>query len=281
MLDIDENESDSPELEQTTDATDGDSSDASDGDGGQAAAAPAAKPEQQEPQTPFHEHPRFKELVEQKNQALAAQRSLEQKLAQIEQRFSQQQQQQPQTPSKEETERQALIEDLRKVDPRLAAQIEASYKAQSTVAQLQAKLEQFEQAQRQTQQQAQIQTAVSKINGLHEANKVSPEVRQFINDKMDLLYMQGKLNVQNIDSEYKTAFDGISKYVEQLKRAERESYVADKKKDAAVPTSQPKGQPAKPAPKKPQWSKDPEVARQQIVNRFLKQQAANKDADSV
>ena len=273
-------ENEGAELDTTSDAIEGSSSEASSGEG-EGGEQQAAAPKQETKEPPFHEHPRFKEIVEQKNQALAAQKAMEQRLAQFEQRFNQSQQQAKAQPSQEQTELTSLIEDLKKVDPRLAAQIEAANKASSTVQQLQQKLEAFEKQQESQARQSQIQTAVSKINQMHESNKASPEVKQFINDKLDLLYMQGKLSMENLETEYKNAHEGLTKYLEAVKRSERESYVQDKKKDAAVPTSQPKGTPAKPSTNKPSWSKDPEVARQQIVSRFLKQRAANKDADSV
>lgn len=262
---------------ENTDAIESSSETPSESDSG--TAAKAAAPEQKQETTPFHEHPRFKELVEQKNSALNAQRALEAKLAQLEARFSQPTQ--PQTPSKEQSEFEALINDLKGIDPRLAAQLEAQAKAAKTVEELQKKLESFEQSSQQKEQQAQIQAAVSRINQLHESNKVSPEVKNLINDRLDLLYMQGKLNVTNLDAEYKNALDAHNKFVEAIKRAERESYVASKKQDASVPTSQPKGTPAKQPGKKPAWSKDPEQARQQIVSTFLKNQAAKRDADAV
>lgn len=241
-------------------------------------AAQPAKETQPE-QTPFHEHPRFKELVEQKNAALNAQKALEAKLAQLETRFSQPTQ--PQAPSKEQTEFEALINDLKGIDPRLAAVLEQNMRAAKTAEDLQKKLESFEKTSAEKEQQAMVQAAVSKINQLHEANKVAPEAKQLINDRLDLLYMQGKLDPRNLEAEYKNALDSHNKFIESIKRAERESYVAAKKQDAAVPTSQPKGQPAKAPGKKPAWSKDPEQARQQIVSQFLKNQTAKRDADAV
>lgn len=237
-------------------------------------AAPKETQTNNEPTTPFHEHPRFKELVEQKNQALQAQRALEQKLQEIERRVSQHQQ--PQTPQAQA--RDELIEDLKKIDPRLAERLERFTQGQTKVDELLKKLEGLEKKDQQRDQQAVVQTAVSKINQLHETNKVSPELKQMINDKLDLLYMQGKLNLQNLDATYKQSYEAFKKYEDTLTRTVRESYVKDKKQDAQVPTSQPKGTPAKPAPKKPNWSKDPEVAKAQVVSRYLKQIASEKEA---
>jgi hypothetical protein len=243
-----------------------------------AAATSVAKPKE-EP-TPFHEHPRFKELVEQKNSAVAAQKSLEQKLASLEARFNQPAAT-PKAPSREESEFESLIKDLKQVDPRLAAVLEANAKSARMSEELQKRLETFEKTSAEKEQEAVRLNAVAKVNHLHETNKVSAEVKQFINDRLDIMYMQGKLNPQNLEAEYKNAYDGISKYIDSVKRSERESYVVDKKKDAAVPTSQPKGKPAQAPTKKPTFSKDKETARQEIVSRFLKQHAANRDADAV
>lgn len=246
-------------------------------------AAPAKEAAQpKEPEIDWakaFEHPRFKELNTQRNEAVERAKAFEAKLAQLENRFSESQA--PKGPTAEQTELESLISDLKKVDPRLAAQIEHANKASQSVTQLQQRLETFEKQSAESSRQAQVKEAVGKINQLHETNKLSPEAREILNSKFDNLYMQGKLNLQNLDTEYKNALDGFNKFIEGVKRSEKESYVASKKADAGIPASQPKGTPAKPGAKKPTWSKDPETARQQIVNRFLKQQAANKEASSV
>ena len=243
-------------------------------------AAQAAPKQQEETNQPFHEHPRFKELVEQKNQALAGQKALEAKLAQFEARFNQQPKA-PEAPTKEQTELNALIDDLKKIDPRLAAQIEAASKASSTVQQLQQRLEGFEKSSQESQRQQDIKTAVTQINAMHEANKLSPETRALFNERLDLRYMQGKLNLQNLEQTYKEMLDGQKKYDESLRRETLKGYVPGKKADANAPASQPKGAPAKAAPQQQKWSKDPEVARQQVVSRFLKQKAAESESSPV
>lgn len=265
---------------ESTDNTDVNepSSEAQDDGSSEVAAKPAAELKQESIDwSKAFEHPRFKELVDQKNAALSQSKSLEQKLAQLEARFNQPA---PQV-AKPDTEYDSLIKDLKGIDPRLAAQVERHAKAAQTVEELQKRLEGLETSTKEQMQQATIKEAVGKVNQLHEANKVSPELKQLINDKLDLLYAQGKLDPSKIETEYKSTLDSYSKIFDEIKRAERASYVTDKKKDASVPTSQPKGTPAKQASKKPSWSPDKETARQQIVSRFLKQQAANRDADAV
>lgn len=265
---------------ETTDVVEGGSSDASEGqdNGGTAPAAAAPKQEDTTDWAKVFEHPRFKELNSERNQFKAESQEFQRKLAELESKFVQSRE--PQGPSKEQTEAQALIEDLKKVDPRLAAQVEASMKAQANMQSMQSRLEQFEKQSAAEKQQATIQAAVGKINQLHDSNKVSPEIKQIINLQLDLMWRDGKLSPQNLEGEYTKALGDYNKMVDGIKRAERESYVAAKKKDGAVPTSQPKGEPAKSAPKKQQWSTDPEIRNAQIVSRYMKQTAANKEAGS-
>lgn len=232
-----------------------------------AAAAKAQAAEgNQEANTPFHEHPRFKELVEQKNSAQSQYKALEERYAKMEEQLKALSQ-----PKETRNEKDELIEDLRKIDPRLATRLEQFSKSLPMVENLQQQLQQY-----QTQQVQ--QQAVQTVNSLHEANKVSPELKTFINNELDRMYMAGQLkDLSSIQSAYKSVHDTYSKFVDSIKRSERESYVTAKKVDAKVPTSQPKGKPAGSTPQKPTFSKDPEVARQQIVSHYIKVAKAEAD----
>lgn len=242
--------------------------------------AAQAAPKQQQDTTPFHEHPRFKELVEQKNESLKRYQDMESRYKAIEQQLSSFRDSQPKAP----TETDQLIADLKKVDPRLANVIEAQLKASETSKTVQARLDAFERQSQEASRQNVLMTAVGKINSLHESNKMSDFGKQFINSQLDIAYRNGSLNaadIKAVEAAYNQASTAIKKAFEEAKRTERESYVQDKKKDSSVPTSQPKGAPAKPAAKKTQFSKDPETARAQVVQKYLKQAAANRDADAV
>lgn len=254
-------------------ASEGASSDAS-GAESLSAEANKAPVEQKQETTPFHEHPRFKELVEQKNEALRRHQDMESRYKTIEQQLNSLQSSQPKAP----TEFDQLIQDLKKIDPRLAGALEAQAKAAETSKSLQSRLEAFEkQSQEATRAQA-VQTAVARINQMHESNKVSPEVKQILNDKFDLLYMQGKLDPQKLEQVYKENYDSIKKYEEALSRSIRESYVKDKTKDALAPSSLPKGTQAKPAAKPLNVPKDKDALKAAVVKSFLKEQSAGRDA---
>ena len=235
--------------------------------------AQAAAPKQEE--TPFHEHPRFKELVEQKNKALETTRALELKLAQLEGRLSQ-----PQT-AQQKAERDELIEDLKKIDPRLASRLEAFTKSSQTIEQLQKKLEELENGSKQRDQQAVVKESVARINSWHEANKLPPAIKNAVNAQLDVLYMQGKLNPQNLEQAYKDAYEPYKQYAEEIKRETLKGYVPAKQADSKVPTSQPKGSPAKGKPAQAPQFKNKEEMKSAMVQEFIKNQAAKREASSV
>lgn len=247
----------------------------------EAAAKPAVQTK--EPEIDWEkafQHPRFKELNSQRNEAVEQAKAFKAQLDTLQQQFSQFRT--PQAPSKEQTEHEALISEIKaKVDPRLAAILEASLNSQKELAALKDQQQNFSKQYQEAQRQAVVKESIAKINQLHETNKLDPAVREIINTKLDALYMQGKLSPQNLESEYTSTLANWNKFIEARDRALTEKYVADKKKDANVPASQPKGTPAKPAAKKFNWSKDPEIRNQQIAAQYLKAAKANKEADAV
>jgi hypothetical protein len=235
-----------------------------------------AAPEQKQ-DTPFHEHPRFKELVEQKNESLKRYQEMESRYKALEGQLNSFKDSQP----KPQTETDALLADLRKVDPRLANVIEQQLKASETAKSVQERLEQFEkQSQEQARQQT-IATAVGKINSLHEANKMSDFGKQFINNQLDLAYRSGQLNasdLKSVESAYSEAAKAIKAYEDSLKRDVTKSYVQGKTKDAAVPASVPKGAQAKPAAKPIPTFKSKDELRAAVVREYAKEAAASKQA---
>lgn len=230
-----------------------------------------------QPETPFHEHPRFKELVEQKNEALRRHQEMDSRYKALEQQLNSIKESQPKAPS----ETDALLADLKKIDPRLANVIESQLKAAKTAEDVQKRLEQFEQQSQANAKQQTLISAVAKINSLHESNKMSEFGKQFINNQLDLAYRNGKIDASDlkaVEGAYQEASKAIKAYEDSLKRDTTASYVQDKKKDASVPTSQPKGAPPKAAQKPLNVPKDKEQLRAAVVKSFLKEQAANRDA---
>jgi hypothetical protein len=241
----------------------------------QSAKAAAPKPQDE---TPFHEHPRFKELVEQKNAAIQSTRALELKLAQLEGRL------QSQPTSQAQAEKDELIEDLKKIDPRLAARLEAFGSSSKTIEQLQKKLDELENGTKQREEQTLAQNAISRVNTLHETNKVAPAIRAAIDAQLNSMYYQGKLDIRNqqaIEKAYNDAMEPFKAYAEELKREATKGYVQAKKADASIPSSQPKGTPAKAKAAPAQQFKSKEEMKQAMVKEFVAKQAAKRDASPV
>jgi chromosome segregation ATPase len=240
-------------------------------------AAPAAKPETDT--TPFHEHPRFKELVEQKNEFSKRYQDMESRYKQIESQLNSFKESQPKAP----TEFDQLIKDLKQVDPRLAGALEAQAKAAEQAKALQERLDRWEQTQQQQSHQQTLQTAVSKINSLHETNKMSDFGKQFINNQLDIAYRSGQLKANDlraVETAYAETAKVIKAYEENLKRDLTKSYVQDKKKDASVPASVPKGTQAKPGQKPTPTYKSKDELRAAVVKAYSKEASANKQAEN-
>lgn len=218
----------------------------------------ASKNEQKqpEPNVPFHEHPRFKELVEQKNKYADQLKAFEDRYKQLEERVNQQQ-------PKAEEKQDKLISRLREIDPEFAERMELLSTRAEQASEYESRLQQI-------QEQAFAQNALAKINEMHSKNAVSKELQDRYNRELDNAYRNGELrDLKSVEAKYKSIHDDYSKLLDSYKRSALEQYTSSKKADAKAPASQPKGQPV-PASKKFDWSRDPDVARKQMIDRVLK-----------
>lgn len=226
------------------------------------------------------EHPRFKELVGQKNDALTKYQEMESRYKTLEQQLSSLKESQP----KPQSEFDTLLKDLKGIDPRLAAALEANAKAAEQAKALESRLAQFEKQSQEQRQQAVVSTAISKVNSLHESNKMSDFGKDVVNLHLQQLATNGKLDVSDlkaVESAYNEKLKALRAYEDSLKRATTESYVKDKSKDAAVPASQPKGAPAKAQSKSPPSFKDKDSLKAAVIKSYLKDKAAEQSAANV
>lgn len=224
--------------------------------------APAAPVETKpkEADLPFHEHPRFRELVEQKNKALESNKTLEKQLKELSERV-----QSLSSPK----EQDALIARLKSIDPEFGTRFE---KLDS----VHRELNELREWRNQMQVETVRTTAVNTIKSLHEANKVPAELQDLYNEQLEAAYSRNPNEfLGNVQSAYKAIHDRFSKLLDGIKRSERETYTSEKKQVAKVPTPQ-KGKSV--APKASEYSNDPAVARQQLVSRILKQ---SRESNSV
>jgi hypothetical protein len=214
---------------------------------------------------PFHEHPRFRELVEQKNKYADSYKSLESKYAEMEKRLNEMTKA---TPSKKEED--ALIARLKGVDPEFGERFAKLDATQQELAELKAWRSQME-------GDRVREGAVNTIQSLHGQNKVSSEMQELYNEQLEALYARNPQGfLKDINASYKAVHERMSKVMEGIKRAERESYVQGKKADVKAPTAATKGKAVNPA-KASDYSNDPALARQQLVQRVLKQAKASNN----
>lgn len=213
-------------------------------------------------------HPRFKELIEQKNQFSQRAQAYERQLAEMQKRIEDMSK--PKQEDPEAKQMSELMERLKGIDPAFAKGYQKALEAAKQVEQLSQWKQQYETQQFQ-------QSAVNTVNSLHEANKLSPEIRELYNAQLIAAERNGQIrNLDDVKAVYKQVHDSMTKMFEARDRQLRESYVADKKKDASVPPVQSKGKAVNPnAPK--QYSKDPREARSQMVAEILAETKAGRE----
>lgn len=213
-------------------------------------------------QTPFHEHPRFKELVEQKNQFAEQSRKMEAQLAEM-QRQLQASKPAPAKPA------DPMLERLKGIDPEFAAYME---KLSGTQAELQGLREWKQQL-----ESDRIRTeAISTVNKLHSENKVPKELQDVYNTMIESrIVKMPNARIDDIPKVFKEVHEMYSKIIDGVKRSERESYLTGKKQDAAIPAPT-KGKPVTPSGKF-EWSKNPDEARSQMVKRIMKMSKASNE----
>lgn len=217
-----------------------------------------------EDNVPFHEHPRFKELVAQKNEAMEQAKTLSERYAQME---AQIRQLQTPAPKKEEN---PLYSRLKGIDPEFGGEFEK-------VASSLKELEELKQWKAQFEQQQERTRLVTSVTQLHEQNKVSPELRELYNQQLEGVYARDpKSFAKDVNAAYKQVHDKMSKIFESVKRSDRESYVAGKRADASTP-SVTKGKPPSTS-KDFKFSDNPEEARAQIVKRTVELMKADRES---
>lgn len=216
----------------------------------------AAKPEasSQSTELPFHEHPRWKEVMAERNAERQQRQALEQRLAQLEQ-------------GKQEVKKPAvdpMYERLKGIDPEFADYMQGLKTRAEKAEALEARLEQFEQVQF-------ANAAKSTFSELNAANKVSPELSKLYEQQLEAAYARGEFkDLSGLKETYQRVHETFSEILKSQERSVLENYTKSKKQDATKPASQPKGKPASSAPSKP-------MSRSELVQSVLKQTRASSD----
>ncbi len=239
--------------------------------------------QQQTDNTPFHEHPRFKELIESRSQLqsrvdeLTNSRSgLESELQQMRQMLEAFQQKQA-GPSKPEQ----FISRLEGIDKDLADFVKQGYASQSEIAELKAQLDERIQSDR-AREAAQYRDGVMKqISALHAEHKVDKDLHSYYQSEvMRIASENPNLRVNDLPNVYKQVHDTMSKYLDSRDRVKTKEYVVDKTKDGSVPASAKGGNPVgskKADGKAPDGVNARDYMRAQIVKNALRQHRGESD----
>lgn len=191
--------------------------------------------------TPFHEHPRFRELVEEKNTYKTKYSELEQQframgtqLAEM-QKGSQKQQSQPSY--------EQILNRLKEIDPEFAQFQTALHQELQSVPQLKSELEQFKQWRHDMEVETLRTQAESTLDNLYKENNVPDELKDWYRSRIEnMVYHNDKATLNDLKSYFKQTHENISKFIEDRDRKKLSSYQIDKKKDQA-PATQTGGQP--------------------------------------
>jgi len=224
------------------------------------AAERVSQNSQSEKQLPFHEHPRFKELIEEKKTYAEQLQQMQKQMQEMSQRYQQQ---------AEPKKSHPFVERLKEIDPAYGEWAGGLDGLKEQLAEMKAwKDEQG--------RQTVVREYESSVEKLHTEHKVPKELQELYKEQLDArAYKDPNFGLKDVPAAYKQLHEKYSKFLDATKRAERASYVVDKSKDSSAPSSQSKGAPAGKA-KAPQF-KDREEAYAAIVKQATTRSKADND----
>lgn len=232
-------------------------------------ASPAVEKSAQETkpkdtETPFHLHPRWIERDNELKAERQARQQLEGQMRELQTQF--QSRSQPAGPDK----RTAMIERLKGIDPEFA-----EFVSQMAPAKDLEELRAWKQAQSQERDK---QTVYSEIDKLHTANKVEGDLKDRYRESIEnAIRSNPHAQMSDLPAIYKQVHESYSKWIDGIKRSERESYLKAKTSAASAPATQTKGKAVKANSSGTEWSKDPEAARAQLIKRVVSSAKSGTD----
>lgn len=246
-------ENEGTEIESTqSDVVDESSSDSQDSS---QAEPQAAAPKEET--LPFHEHPRWKEVMEERNTERQRAQALEQRLADMDRRY-----QELSKPKSDKPDFNTLRSNMAKrfegIDP----------ETHSYFSSLEQELIAAREETKAIREERVVETLKSKFEDLASQNKLDQHDKDLYFARMDSLYREGKLrSASDLENQFKALHEPRAKQLEAYKRAAIEEYTKAKKADANKPTGQPKGK--APAAGKVDFSKMTAQEQKQFMNQQI------------
>lgn len=223
-------------------------------------------PEQKEP-TPFHEHPRFKELIEQNRAAKEQLSAYEQRMEALQRQFEERISSLQPKPQKEVN---PFVSKLKEIDPKYAEWAESVEARASKAEALEREIAEFK-------RERLVQSYESGVEKLHSEHKISDELKPYVKAQLDALAVSGQLReMSQLPSVYKAVADKFRALSESIERSTTAKYTQAKKADAKSPTPQPKGK-AVSRNEKGQFTGDREADSALIAKRVMEVVRAERD----
>jgi hypothetical protein len=245
-------ESSSETVEQTEQSTDSSQ---------ESVSQEAAPVQQKAEEVPFHEHPRFKELISEKNQYKNELQALAKRLQDMESRAPQAQ------PPKDE-----LMERLKGIDPQFAER----FGKISEVDQLKQELNEFKQWKEQAAMQQTQQQIQSTKESFYTENKVPAERKDLYEALLErTVKADPSLQISDLPRVLKSVHENIGKMFNTVERTTAKNFVDSKKADASKPATLKKGAPAQAVNKESNMSRND--IREAIKAEALAEARANKN----
>ena len=222
-----------------------------------------AAPQQKE--VPFHEHPRWKEVMEERNAERQARTQLERQLADMQRQFQESQKPKSTQPDFKEVSSK-MQERLKGIDPEFQGYMSVlEQQALSAKEELAAfREEQF------------VNRAVSKFDELTKKDGVPSEVAGLYRAQLDQAYREGKIrSLEDLEKAYQSIHEPFNKMLEAREKQALAKYTTEKKAAAAKPAAQPKGRATSTGT--PKTPTNPNDRRSSIIAETLAHLRASKD----
>jgi hypothetical protein len=249
-------ESSSETVEQTEQST----------DSGQESVSQEASQQSQKPEEiPFHEHPRFKELISEKNQYRSEVQAYAKKMQELEARIA------ASTPQAQ-PQKDELMERLKGIDPVFAER----FGKLNEVDQLKQELNEFRQWREQSAALQTQQSIQSTKESFYNENKV-PADRKDLYEALvaSTATANPNLQISDLPKVLKDVHEKIGKMFSTVERTTAKNFVDSKKADASKPAPLKKGAPAQSVSKESNMSRND--IREAIKAEALAEARANKN----
>ncbi len=225
----------------------------------------AAPKQDSEANVPFHLHPRFQEVISQKNELAEQNKAFARQMQEMQQQLQQMRQPAPQ--------QDAVMERLKKIDPEFAERFGKINEVDEIKKQL-AEFQEYRQQSAQRETQAQLSSMKDKF---YSENNV-PSERRAIYDAMvqSEAAKDPNLKITDLPKVMKSVHDNLDKMFKTVQRETTKQFVDTKKATASKPSSQPRGTPVKPG-KGNNEPTDRATARQQVIKDIMSDIKAGKE----